>query len=45
MLPNDCDADDPRREAMRIAPRALLCASAFRAGGAVDDDGSQKCAD
>jgi adenylate cyclase len=32
------DADDPRREAMRIAPRAMLCASAFRAGGAADDE-------
>ena len=32
-------ADAPDREAMRIAPRALLCASAFRVGGAVDEDG------
>jgi adenylate cyclase len=29
--------DDPGREAMRIGPRALLCATAFRIGGAIDE--------
>ena len=32
-------AEDTRRQSMRIAPRALLCATAFRVGGAVDEDG------
>ena len=32
-------ADDPDRAAMRIAPRALLCASAFRVGGSIADTG------
>jgi adenylate cyclase len=35
-------ADGTNREAMRIAPRALLCASAFRVGGAVDEDGFEE---
>ncbi len=30
-------ADQPGREAMRIAPRALLCATAFRTGYAFDE--------
>jgi adenylate cyclase len=30
-------ADEPGREAMRIAPRALLCATAFRGGSAFDE--------
>jgi adenylate cyclase len=29
--------DQPGRDAMRIAPRALLCATAFRAGGVFDE--------
>jgi adenylate cyclase len=32
-------ADDPDWKAMRIAPRGLLCVSAFRAGAAVDESG------
>ena len=32
-------ADDPGRDAMRIAPRTLLCASAFRVTRTVDDTG------
>ena len=32
-------ADDPSREAMRIAPRTLLCASAFRVARTVVDTG------
>lgn len=32
-------ADDPDRAAMRIAPRARLCATAFRAGGGIADTG------
>jgi hypothetical protein len=32
-------ADDPNRDAMRIAPRTLLCTSAYRGGGSVDDTG------
>ena len=32
-------ADDPDRAAMRIAPRARLCATAWRAGGSIDDTG------
>lgn len=31
--------DDPGRMAMRIAPRTLLCATAWRVGGSLDDDG------
>jgi adenylate cyclase len=31
--------DDPGRAAMRIAPRARLCATAWRAGGSVADTG------
>src|SRR3984885_11879551 len=31
--------DDPDRTAMRIAPRARLCATAWRAGGDVADTG------
>ncbi|BBZ13537.1 adenylate/guanylate cyclase domain-containing protein [Mycobacterium branderi] len=32
-------ADDPDRAAMRIAPRARLCATAWRAGGDIADTG------
>jgi adenylate cyclase len=32
-------ADGPGREAMRVAPRALLCASALRVAGAIDESG------
>ena len=32
-------ADDPNRIAMRIAPRTLLCGSAWRIGGTVEDTG------
>ena len=32
-------ADDPDRTAMRIAPRARLCATAWRAGGNIADSG------
>jgi adenylate cyclase len=32
-------SDDPERLGMRIAPRTLLCASAWRAGGSVSDTG------
>jgi adenylate cyclase len=32
-------ADDPDRAAMRIAPRARLCATAWRAGGNIADTG------
>jgi adenylate cyclase len=35
-------ADYTSREGMRIAPRALLCGSAFRVGGAVDEDGFEE---
>jgi adenylate cyclase len=31
--------DDPDRTAMRIAPRARLCATAWRAGGSIADTG------
>jgi adenylate cyclase len=30
-------ADDPARNAMRVAPRALLCVTAFRTGSAFDE--------
>ncbi|MEV0671852.1 adenylate/guanylate cyclase domain-containing protein [Mycobacterium sp. NPDC050441] len=32
-------ADDPERAPMRIAPRTLLCATAWRVGGSVEDAG------
>ena len=32
-------ADDPDRTAMRIAPRTLLCGTAWRVGGSVADTG------
>jgi adenylate cyclase len=35
-------ADSPGREAMRIAPRALLCASSFRVAGAIDEFGFEE---
>jgi adenylate cyclase len=31
-------ADDPARKAMRVAPRALLCVTAFRTGSAFDEE-------
>jgi class 3 adenylate cyclase len=36
---DDLPADDPDRLAMRIAPRALLCGSAFQVGGTPADTG------
>jgi adenylate cyclase len=38
-------ADDPDRTAMRIAPRALLCATTWRAGGSVSDIGFDELRD
>ncbi|WP_337590202.1 hypothetical protein [Mycobacterium kyorinense] len=38
-------ADDPHRTAMRIAPRARLCATAWRAGGNVADTGFDELRD
>ena len=38
-------AEDPDRTAMRIAPRALLCVSTFRAGGSVADTGFDELRD
>jgi adenylate cyclase len=35
-------AGSPGREAMRIAPRALLCASSFRMTGAIDESGFEE---
>lgn len=35
-------ADIPGRDAMRTAPRALLCASAFRVKGSVDESGFEE---
>jgi adenylate cyclase len=35
-------AEGPGREAMRIAPRALLCASSFRVAGAIDEFGFEE---
>jgi adenylate cyclase len=36
---DELPADDPDRSSMRIAPRALLCATAFRVGGGGTDTG------
>jgi adenylate cyclase len=38
-------ADDPGRNAMRIAPRGLLCASGFRAGAAITETGFEELCD
>lgn len=35
-------ADDPDRPALRIAPRTLLCATAWRVGGALSDVGFEE---
>jgi len=37
--------DDPIRTSMRIAPRTLLCGSAWRAGGSVTDTGFDELRD
>jgi adenylate cyclase len=37
--------DDPDRQSMRIAPRTLLCASAFRVGGSGTDPGFEEMRD
>ncbi len=38
-------ADDPDRTAMRIAPRALMCLSTFRAGGSLAETGFDELRD
>jgi class 3 adenylate cyclase len=38
-LADELSAEDPDRRWMRIAPRALLCGSTWRAGGSVADTG------
>ncbi len=39
MTADQLPADDPNRLAMRIAPRTMLCANAWRIGGTVADAG------
>jgi hypothetical protein len=38
-LADQLPADEPNRNSMRIAPRALLCGSTWRAGGTIADTG------
>jgi adenylate cyclase len=38
-LADQLPADEPNRSSMRVAPRALLCGSTWRAGGSVADTG------
>jgi class 3 adenylate cyclase len=44
-IADDLDADDPDRLALQIAPRAQLCANAWRIGGSVEDTGFDELRD
>jgi hypothetical protein len=44
-LADQLPADEPNRNTMRIAPRALLCGSTWRAGGTIADTGFDELRD